>query len=907
MRRNKRFLAGFLAMALLYSTGIPHPAMAAGFAEGSGTKEDPYVITSAAQLQAVKDDLDAHYRLGGDIDLDGVPWTPVGKENAPFTGTLDGDGHTVANLSVAVTSNCAGLFGVMGVGSAAKNLRLENPSVSGDSSARALGPLAGKCYGTVENCHATGARVEAYLDGGGLLGDTYDGAVITNCSAQGAIVGNQSGGFVGMAYGGSFTSCYAIATVSNVQSSSVSIGGFAGRMQTSSGVTGYVDNCFSMATLTTVDVTGTSFLVGGFTGYLYKFELTDCYAVGSGGDVHTETGTRKPGGFCGEAATGKMTNCYAAFAVPEGGRAFGTVGGAVATDNCYYDSAFGGDSRTITAKTRDEMTGEAFVTALGDSFAYTATDANYAYYPQLKAFAGSGAPAVKDDSALSARILLDSAFAGGEGTPKKPYLIETPEQLDAVRKHLDGSFVLKNDVDLSGYDSWTPIGTSGAPFTGTFNGGNHAVTGLTITGAGRNIGLFGYAAAPAAIQSLGVETSPAGVNGHNDAGILLGHGSGIGGDDTKHGASVANCYAKGKVTTSGGTAGLLVGFTTGDITRCYATGEVTAEDAVGGLAGFVRGGAVISTSYADSAVVKTKRTGLTESSGAGGLVGLLGDSDSSATARDCYAAGSVKSPWNTGGLVGILSGNSLIERCYATTTVNGGDKSYAGTGGIVGQMYSRDSKVSNSVFLGAIPTSGNRIVNEVAEGATIEKCYAWDCVLVAGAFPAGGSANSQDGENKTSAELFSVVTWRQILDTGTKWLISPGKMPTILHGIGTQNSDFPEQMVQRVTDYTKLDNAVEVTDLVLLANPGENGELVYNSAGAVLRQTTAGAMNGTTLYIAAHDANGRLLQTAKGTMLQTTITASLTTEEPIGSMKLFVWTKDLVPLIEKVEMKRSLS
>ena len=99
-----------------------------GFAGGNGTKEDLWQIASAEQLQLVRENLAGHYVLVADIDLSGYEnWEPIGAfrslSDAPedaevpnpdyaFTGTFDGAGHTITNLTVSAASPMgAGLFG----------------------------------------------------------------------------------------------------------------------------------------------------------------------------------------------------------------------------------------------------------------------------------------------------------------------------------------------------------------------------------------------------------------------------------------------------------------------------------------------------------------------------------------------------------------------------------------------------------------------------------------------------------------------------------------------------------------------------------------------------------------------------------------------------------------------------
>ena len=73
---------------------------AAAAAGGSGTAGDPYGIATPAELQNMQNELDAYYELQNNIDLTGVTWTPVGNETSPFTGSLEGNGYTISDLSM---------------------------------------------------------------------------------------------------------------------------------------------------------------------------------------------------------------------------------------------------------------------------------------------------------------------------------------------------------------------------------------------------------------------------------------------------------------------------------------------------------------------------------------------------------------------------------------------------------------------------------------------------------------------------------------------------------------------------------------------------------------------------------------------------------------------------------------
>ncbi len=107
-------------------------------------------INSAAALQAIADDLDGDYILTGNIDLNGVNFKPIGTVDAPFTGTFDGDGYTISNLTLDSDDNFQGLFGVNN--GTIRNVKMDSTcSIGGNAY---VGAIAGKnaSTGIIENC-----------------------------------------------------------------------------------------------------------------------------------------------------------------------------------------------------------------------------------------------------------------------------------------------------------------------------------------------------------------------------------------------------------------------------------------------------------------------------------------------------------------------------------------------------------------------------------------------------------------------------------------------------------------------------------------------------------------------------------------------------------------------------------
>ena len=160
------------------------------FTEGSGTEGDPYMIENWYQLDAVRNDLTAHYKLKNTLDKDtagytelassvadgGKGWNPIGVDiNTSFLGVFDGDGKLIkdARINRPTTAN-VGIFGHVGNSSATtvvKNVGMQNTEVRG---ARGSGTLIGRVTGQVntivENCFSSGGFVYGDAATGGLVG-----------------------------------------------------------------------------------------------------------------------------------------------------------------------------------------------------------------------------------------------------------------------------------------------------------------------------------------------------------------------------------------------------------------------------------------------------------------------------------------------------------------------------------------------------------------------------------------------------------------------------------------------------------------------------------------------------------------------------------------------------------------
>ena len=232
------------------------------------------------------------------------------------------------------------------------------------------------------------------------------------------------------------------------------------------------------------------------------------------------------------------------------------------------------------------------------------------------------------------------------------YTVYNADGLLNVAKLVNGgktdiNITLDKNIDLTG-KGWTPIGTSfDNSYKGTFDGGGHTITGLTVTTNDQFVGLFGYL---------------------NRAG------------------TVKNVVMEGVQITSnqiyGGSIGGVVGYSWGTIENCSVSGSVSGTVYVGGVVGAQIGGSI--TGCSSSATVK----------GTVDVGGVAGQTNSSATLTACYATGNVTIEINPakniagGSLVGMNAGSSLLA-CYATgnVTSTGSSTGKVHIGGFLGNNY----------------------------------------------------------------------------------------------------------------------------------------------------------------------------------------------------------------------------
>ena len=672
MKTKRGILGLFLALCVVWSM-LPLGA----FAADAG--DEPKPISTAEDLQAINANLDGHYVLDGDIDLtdylDGGSWTPIGTKEKPFTGTFDGQGHSITGLSIKnADSDNQGLFGYMdGTNSAVRNLTVS---------------------GTV--------RGNGFV--GGVVGYNSKGTV-TNCSNTGTVSGNTyAGGVVGVSRGGTVENCYNTGTVSS-ENRNADIGGVVGAV--SDGYPNYtpigiVKNCYNAGI-----VNGYARNVGGVVGSIID-----------------------AGGF--------VENCYNTGSVSSESQENHWVGGVVGLDK-------GSDENKNCVKSCYYLEGTADI-GIGDKGLGTIQPDSFTAeeFANKNSFPGWDFNSTWEMSELLGRPILRSNREGGSGTPASPYEIPDLATLEYYRNKINAdtegttyrgaSYVLTDDIDMSekygegeDKDSWEPIGTYDTPFTGTFDGGGHSITGLYIYEPAPGYqGLFGYMCGTnSAVRNLTVSGTV--------SGSLLSSVGGVVGYN--NGGTIENCTFEGSVSNSdrGNAVGGVVGENSGTVKNCtFKDGNVSVSGSplsyVGGVVG------------ENSGTVKNcSNTGMVSVSGIGmgGSAGGVVGQNANGIVESCYNTGTVTGTGTSaGGVVGENSGT--VENCYNTGKVNGGDY----VGGVVGGNYDTVTDCYNTGKVTGSGISVGGVVGKSSYGGTVANCY--NTGSVSGSSLIGGVVGQND-------------------------------------------------------------------------------------------------------------------------------------------------------------------
>src|SRR5262249_17756461 len=246
----------------------PCPGGGGVFVQQSSQLTAYMLVNTANDLDAVRTNQSGTYALGTKITFDpNQPFTPIPN----FTGLFDGQGHTIANLTIASTTQNVGLFGTIASAGEVRNLNLTNVTVNSSVNSQVVGTLAGTNAGTISNVSASGAVSSTGANSavGGLVGanagsitDSSASVAVSSAganSAVGGLVGANAGSITDSSASGAVTSTGANSTVGSL------VGTNTGPTTNSTG-SGVVTSTGANSTINFIGVPSTPPSTGGTTG-----------------------------------------------------------------------------------------------------------------------------------------------------------------------------------------------------------------------------------------------------------------------------------------------------------------------------------------------------------------------------------------------------------------------------------------------------------------------------------------------------------------------------------------------------------------------------------------------------------------------------------------------------------------
>jgi hypothetical protein len=620
------------------------------YSGGNGEPNNPYQIGTVGDwqhLMGAPADWNLHFIMTADVNLYGIPLTPVGNSTTKFTGAFDGNDHIFSNAVINQPSNAyVGLFGYLN-GGQIKNSGVENANITGGIFVGGLlGFGASGC--TISNCYSTGSvsssssssftgGLVGYLSSGTISNSYSTGFVFSSSSSQGL----STGGLVGYLYSGIISNSYSTGSVSSSSLSSSYTGGLVGYLYS-----GTISNSYSTGFISSFSSSISIFYppyAGGLVGALNSGTILNSYSTGSVSSTAPSI-SAYAGGLVGDLGAGTISNCYSTGFVSSSLPSH--IGGLVGYNPSSIVTASFWDTETSGQETSAGGTGlptadmqneNTFLNAGWDFVGETVNGLNdiWGMYAD-----GAGYPRLSWEK-----------YSGGDGSEAAPYKISNITdfmQLSLTPADCNKSFILTADINLAGYSFTKAIiapdidngsaNFEGVPFSGVFDGNDHSILSITIDTNGVDnyfLGLFGQIDANGTVKNLGVE----------DVNVTTGSGSFYaGGLCGRNKGNITNCHSAGTASGNWSTGGLCGRNEGGSIVNCYSTGNVSGSSETGGLCGINETSSIISS--ITNCYSTCNVTGSDYSTG--GLCGWNGGN-----VTNCYSAGNVRGSNDTGGLWGV--------------------------------------------------------------------------------------------------------------------------------------------------------------------------------------------------------------------------------------------------------------
>lgn len=665
---------------------------------GTGTSVDPYIIENLTDLNNVRNDLDAYYRLDNNIDASetfywngGAGWEPI----QDFTGNFNGNGYEIRNLRInRPTEDNTGLIGrLLGPGTIYKVRMININYTCRDYCGGVVGAIAGGC--SIYDLYVTGsANARSYF--GGVVGnsagsDRYTLAYISR--AQSAVYVDSNGGS--------------------------SVGGIVGHANYTT-----IEDCVNTGRLWPTRGSYNAGICGYASSYVTLNKCLNTGAINNNGGATTNCFP-----VVGNLSAGYMCYAFNCFYNNQTSLRTQSTSGitSISSAQCRTASTFtkagwdfvntwrmrNGRPELITIDAKPDRVAATIVVPRGvinitPNSVLVGPSINTSPPKATLTVIGSNPSVGAEATIYPSRGTINVygrqpiSFSGkGSGTSEDPYQIANLQQLNEIRNNPSSYYVLVNDIDASptsawnGGAGWSPI----VEFTGNINGNGHVIKGLYINRPLTDYNaLFGTALTGSVITRIFMQD--VNIVGKKYNGALVGLSTG---------ATISFCASSGQVNSTGNNSGGLVG-TLGpgsSIDQCFSLVNLTATtSATGGLIGHADQ-ATVSNCYAKGTV-----------DGVPSVAGFIG-SASDCTITNCYSVGAVTGTTGTysRGFIGYGIRNTVTS-CYWDKETSGKTNSFGGTGKTTAEMKTAATYVGWQTGIAVNLALGKTYTKSIAPSAS---------------------------------------------------------------------------------------------------------------------------------------------------------------------------------------------
>ena len=665
---NLKFV-GLGDAVVTYTTAGDAFSNGATFTQNIHVESMNYNLSTVEDLKEMANNLGGDYKLMNDIDLAGENWTPLGT----FTGTFDGQGHVIKNMTIKKSTSRVGFFEVA-QNATIQNLGFENANVVGGD--QDVGTIVGQLQGsTIKNCYVANSYIEGHDHTGALVGMIRNveglseddpnmvGGTVSNCISDSHVVSlyYQAGGLVGVSRGGLIEHCIFTGIVECKGSGNVT------------GIVSLIDvaghDAEGKETIATTTIRNNLVAASHIYGSMIRrvtnpanraVTLENNYAMET---VYIGSDSNDAGVMENQT---DATSANAANVADKTAKtkAFLTGLGFDFDNNWKYFDGTEGKMLPVLKWMNAPLTTTIFDMPLNKSILYKdgseaislkcvhaswGQDINFtltqgselASYSEEEValyagdengnFKGSGDVTVKvlfaDGLASYFTVSGDDSFGVYIGESSTITEISTVDDFQKITRNLAGNYRLTTDIDMNGVE-FHPLGSKSAQFSGTLDGDGHKILNMTINETGGSeIGFFSYTN-NATIKNLAFVNATINAPSSNHVGILAG---------TLLSGTVDQVAVAGTVIGNDHVAGLAGDGNSVAVTNTYVDVNVTGYSQVGGFFGCTTGSLNVSNSYYNGSASVTTRGWV------GGIIGLIDKGNCTIEINNCVSIGNLAS------------------------------------------------------------------------------------------------------------------------------------------------------------------------------------------------------------------------------------------------------------------------